>query len=128
MNLKIPIAFLGGIIVYLVGGENMNLLYAIATLCGIDTLIAMYAISKGIYGRFTSKKFPQKLFTFVKYVLAIIAMHMLAIINSKLSWAVDVVAVYAGISEATSILEHLALFGYKIPLPLLKDLKKDINQ
>lgn len=124
---KLGVSTFVGFIIYLLGAPNITAFTAVIVLCGLDLATAMFILVKK-RGRFQSSKFLKKLFGLTKYAIVVMAFNMLTIIHPSFAFLVDAAIVWCGLSEITSILEHMTTLGMKINLPILKDLAKDIDQ
>lgn len=121
--LKIVSASAIAVCLYLVGSGNLAGVGAVATLCLIDTIMALYSVHKK-GGRITSRKLPDKLVDLAIYIVTIMAMNLLTVVSNRFNALVDLAIGWCAASEALSILEHITELGYKIPIPLLDNLKK----
>lgn len=111
---------------FLVGTDNWNGLLALSVLCMIDLITALYVCVRNNI-RITSRKLPNKIYGFSIYVLAIIAMNMLKIVSERFAVFTDIVLVYFSLTEGFSILEHVSMLGYKLPLSFLQNIRKDVE-
>lgn len=124
--LKFAIAAIGGILIYMLGAENLSAFASVVSLGFLDTLMALYVIAKK-HKPLRSKRLFDKPKKIAIYAAVIMAMHLLTIVNEKFGLLVDSAIIWAAASEAISILEHVATLGYKVPLPLLNSLEKDYD-
>lgn len=121
--LKTILAVIGGFFIYLIGANNMGALAVVASLCLIDTIMAMYVLHRE-QKPVTSRKLPKKIYDLTVYVIIIMTMNLLTLINAKLGMFVDIAILYCAATEAFSILEHAGTLGFKIPISILKEVKK----
>lgn len=97
---------------------------AVCILALIDFITALYVLVKK-NKRITSKKLPIKLGKLAMYSIAIMTMNMLTLVNVKFSILVDIAIGTCAVTEVISIMEHLSALGYKVPVKILEDLKKE---
>lgn len=126
--LKCIITFFAMMFSFLVGDVNIALvacgiLYIIDFFCGI--LINAY------FGTFDWHKLYRWVFKFILYGIWIIVWHMvdLLVAHSTLEfWAQNVFIVYLWVTEALSIMRHLAWIGLHIPKKLINRLERMQNE
>ena len=116
-----------GFVIWLLGAQNLSAFAAVIVLCTLDLATALFILVKQ-KKRLKSSRLPKKLFDMTKYAVIIMAFNMLTIIHPSFGFLVDAAIVWCGLSEVTSLLEHMSSLGVKINLPILKDLAKDLDK
>lgn len=122
--LKAIIAVIGGALLYLIGVNNLDAVAVVGCLCLLDTIMAMYVLHKKKLSP-SSRRLPKKIYDLTIYIIIIMTMNLLTLINPHLALAVDTAILYCAATEALSILEHAAELGFKIPISILQDIKKE---
>lgn len=108
---------------FLVWEVNMAL-YACGVLYIAD-FICWISIN-AYYGRFSWFKLRKWIFKFILYGIAIIVGNMLDLLvvhNQVEFWAQNIIVIYLGVTEALSVLKHLASMWLHIPIKLINRLE-----
>lgn len=120
--LKVPLSFIGGIGLYLVGGGNVSAGIAIIVLVSIDLLTAIMAEYKN-GNPIESRKALKTATKLVVYGLFLAAVHLTEAIVPGTTFLDEAVLSFLALTELISVMENIGKMGYPIPMLLLNRLK-----
>lgn len=127
-TLKVILSFIAVWVTYLIG-EGTQALWALLWLYIIDFIIWF---SRACYlWEFQMYKMKRGIIKFILYGVAIIVGHMLdlLVMHQDIDYgAQNIIIIYLGVTEALSVLKHLARFGLKIPMRLIAKLEGIKNE
>lgn len=112
-----------GFFTWFVGVNNASGLLALFILCVLDVMFSLYIIYKKDK-QFSSREFPKKVIDIVIYIILIGTVNVFAKTTPLFSFGADVLITWFALTQVISILEHATELGYKLPIPLLGNLKK----
>lgn len=120
---RIPLAYLLGILTYLIGGENFASGIAIIVLISIDlitALMAQYKIGEPI----ESRKILKTVTKLAVYGLFLSAIHLTEIVLPGTTFLDGAALAFLALTEAVSVMENIGNMGYAVPLKLLNRLRE----
>lgn len=123
-GLKAILSIILGFFTYFIGLEAYGGVEALSILCLLDIFFAFAVLHKqGL--SINSRRLPEKAFDLFIYLLLIGTMHILSTTSQLFgNVLVNMMIVWFSLTEVLSIMEHASALGYKVPVSLLKDLKK----
>lgn len=121
---KLLVSAIGGFFAYFIGAESYTGVTALSILCLLDVLAAFYVLHKK-HKSISSHKLPKKALDLLVYLFLIGSVNILGKTSTLFGTVlVDMIIVWFSATEVLSILEHASEVGYKIPITLLKNIRK----
>lgn len=123
-TLKLIVSVIGGTATFFLGASNIHGFLMLILLCFFDFITALFVLHKH-NRRFNSADLPRKIVHLFFYFVFVSCMNFLSQTSPYFgTFLTDTMIIWFSCSEALSILEHASELGYKIPVPILKNISK----